>query len=266
MKTVATVLGVARSNLIERRDQKRPRRGPQTRAGDVELAAEIRRLVDQRPTYGYRRIAALLKRERRSAGLGPVNAKRVYRLMRKHGLLLARHTGRRRPREHDGQVATLRSNVRWCSDELEFTCWNGEVVRLAFALDCHDREAIAWVATTAGICGEMIRDMMVECVERRFGTFRAPHRVQWLSDNGSIFAAYKTIEIALALNLSPCFTPVESPESNGMAEAFVKTFKRDYVRVSPIPDARTVMESLPLWFEHYNSLHPHKALGYRSRR
>src|SRR3954452_4264530 len=66
---------------------------------------------------------------------------------------------------------------------------------------------------------------MVECVEKRFGAFRAPYRVQWLSDNGSIFAAHKTIEIALALNLEPCFTPVESPESNGTAEAFVKTFK-----------------------------------------
>jgi len=31
-------------------------------------------------------------------------------------------------------------------------------------------------------------------------------------------------------------TPVESPESNGMAEAFVKTFKRDYMRMDPIPD------------------------------
>ena len=28
----------------------------------------------------------------------------------------------------------------------------------------------------------------------------------------------------------------------------------------------TVLESLPLWFEHYNSLHPHKALGYHSPR
>ena len=120
---------------------------------------------------------------------------------------------------------------------LEFTCWNGEVVRIAFALDCHDREIIGWVATTAGISGEMIRDMMVHCVEQRFGAIRAPHPVQWLSDNGSIFAAHKTIEIALALNLEPCFTPVESPESNGMAEAFVKTFKRDYVRVNPIPNA-----------------------------
>ena len=206
MKTISQTLGVARSNVIERRDDHRTRRGPQERPGDVELAVAIRRFVDARPTYGYRRIAALLKRERRSGGLATVNAKRVYRLMKKHGLLLERHTGRRRPREHDGQVATIRSNCRWCSDALEFTCWNGEVVRVAFALDCHDREAISWIATTAGISGEMIRDMMVDCVEKRFGKIRAPHPVQWLSDNGSIFAAHKTIETALALNLVPCFT------------------------------------------------------------
>jgi putative transposase len=178
VKTVTATLGVARSNVVERRDSKRPRRGPQDRPGDVELAGAIRHFVDKRPTYGYRRIAALLKRERRSDGLAPVNAKRVYRLMKKHGLLLERHTGRRRPREHDGQVATIRSNCRWCSNTLEFACWNGEIVRVAFALDCHDREVISWVATTAGISGEMIRDMMVRCVEQRFGALRAPHPVQ----------------------------------------------------------------------------------------
>src|SRR6202007_2224362 len=80
VKTIATTLGVSRSNLIERRDQTRPHRGPQTRAGDIELAAEIRRLVDQRPTYGYLRIPAPLKRERRSAGLAPRNSKGVHML------------------------------------------------------------------------------------------------------------------------------------------------------------------------------------------
>jgi len=69
VKRVSTTLGVARSNVIERREGTRARRGPQERAGDVELASTIRRLVDARPTYGYRRIAALLKRERRSDGL-----------------------------------------------------------------------------------------------------------------------------------------------------------------------------------------------------
>ena len=67
----------------------------------------------------YRRIAALIKRERRSDGGTPVSAK-VYRLMKEHGLLLTRCTGRRRPREHDGRVVTLRSNIRWCSNSLEF--------------------------------------------------------------------------------------------------------------------------------------------------
>ena len=85
---------------------------------------------------------------------------------------------------------------------------------------------------------------MVQCVEQRFGDLRAPHRVQWLTDNGSIFAANRTLEIAAALNLEPCFTPVESPESNGMAKAFVKTFKRDYIRINPLPDALTALSRI----------------------
>ncbi|WP_145221055.1 integrase core domain-containing protein, partial [Sinorhizobium medicae] len=31
-------------------------------------------------------------------------------------------------------------------------------------------------------------------------------------------------------------------------------------------DAETVMAQLPFWFEHYNNLHPHSALGYQSPR
>jgi transposase InsO family protein len=85
MKAVSDTLGVARSNIAERVSNVRRPRGPQIRDGDLELAAEIRRLVDARPTYGYRRIAALLKRKRRSDGLPIVNAKRVYRLMKKYG-------------------------------------------------------------------------------------------------------------------------------------------------------------------------------------
>jgi hypothetical protein len=153
--------------MFERKDGARSRRGPQTRAGDVELATDIRRFVDARPTYGYRRIAALLKRERRSAGEAAVNSKRVYRLMKKHGLLLARHTGRRRPRRHDGQVATIRSNVRWCSDVLEFTCWNGEIVRVAFALDCHDREVIGWTVTTRSLGSSSGWRITTQCTRTR---------------------------------------------------------------------------------------------------
>jgi hypothetical protein len=50
------------------------------------------------------------------------------------------------------------------------------------------------------------------------------------------------------------FTPVRSPESNGIAEAFVKTFKRDYARLSILPDAETVIALLPAWFEETGEL------------
>ncbi|WP_162252027.1 MULTISPECIES: integrase core domain-containing protein [Mesorhizobium] len=48
-----------------------------------------------------------------------------------------------------------------------------------------------------------------------------------------------------------------------MAEAFVGHEARLHPHLT-LPDARTVMENLPLWIERYNTLHPHKALGYRS--
>jgi transposase InsO family protein len=144
------------------------------------------------------------------------------------------------------------SNQRWASDGLEIPCWNGEVVRIAFAIDTHDREIIAWVATFgSGISGEMIRDLMLDCVERRFDAIRAPQPIQWLADNGSAFTATETTDFAVALNLVPCFTPVRSPESNGVCEAFVKTLKRDYACVNPRPDAISVLQQLPDWFEDY---------------
>ena len=263
MKVITETLGVARSNISEQVKGMCARRGPQVREGDLELAVEIRRLVDERPTYGYRRITALLRRER-SGDEAMVNHKRIYRLMKKHGLLLAKHTGHRRQQAHDGKVVTLHSNTRWCSDAMEFTCWNNQIIRIAFAMDCHDREVIAWTATTAGISGEFIRDLMIACVERRFGAVRTPHPIQWLSDNGSVYAAAKTIELATALELVPCFTPVESPDSNGIAEAFVKTFKRDYVRVNAVPDAATALAAIKAWMTDYNEVHPHSRLGYRS--
>jgi putative transposase len=51
-----------------------------------------------------------------------------------------------------------------------------------------------------------------------------------------------------------------------MSEAFVRTIKRDYVRISPRPNAVSVMRQLPSWIAHYNEVHQHKALGFRSPR
>lgn len=97
--------------------------------------------------------------------------------MQQHGLQLAKHSGRRPGHTRDGKVRVMRSNLRWCSDRFEFTCWNGEIVRVAFVIDAHDREIIAWRGVAGGgISGSEVRDMMLECVEKRFATIRARSR------------------------------------------------------------------------------------------
>jgi hypothetical protein len=45
-----------------------------------------------------------------------------------------------------------------------------------------------------------------------------------------------------------------------MAEAFVKTFKRDYVYTNELSSAVKVLDQLPGWFKDYNENAPHSAL------
>lgn len=72
VKAIAETLCVARSNLVDQlRRSERRCRGPYRRAGDDELLAEIRAITDARPTYGYRRVTALLNRARRVFGVPP---------------------------------------------------------------------------------------------------------------------------------------------------------------------------------------------------
>jgi len=66
------------------------------------------------------------------------------------------------------------------------------------------------------------------------------------------------------LGLVPITTPAYSPESNGLAEAFVGTFKRDYLGAADLRDAETVLAQLGGWFDDYNTQAPHSALGMRS--
>lgn len=267
MKAVAETLGVARSNLIERRAGAAKPRGPYRKAGDADLMPLIRAIVDERPTYGYRRVWALLNRQLRILGKPTVNMKRVLRIMRTQKLTLEPHTARRPGRTHDGVVVAPRSNIRWCSDHLEIHARNRDVVRILFVIDACDREIIGWSAVAnAGVSGEMVRDLMVAAVERRFGDTKSPHPVEWLSDNGSAYIAKDTADVARALGLKMLFTPVRSPESNGMAESFVKTLKRDYARVSLLADAQTILAMLPDWIEDYCEVHPHSGLKFRSPR
>ncbi|MVX84170.1 IS3 family transposase [Escherichia coli] len=234
---------------------------------DTDVLLRIHHVIGELPTYGYRRVWALLRRQAELDGMPAINAKRVYRIMRQNALLLERKPAvPPSKRAHTGRVAVKESNQRWCSDGFEFRCDNGEKLRVTFALDCCDREALHWAVTTGGFNSETVQDVMLGAVERRFGNELPASPVEWLTDNGSCYRANETRQFARMLGLEPKSTAVRSPESNGIADSFVKTIKRDYISVMPKPDGLTAAKNLAEAFEHYNEWHPHSALGYRSPR
>lgn len=83
-------------------------------------------------------------------------------------------------------MAVSRSDLRWCSDGLEIRCDSGQTVTATFAKDCCDRGVMAWRAWEGkGLPVELVRKMLIEALERRFGTVEAvptDHAPEFLSD------------------------------------------------------------------------------------
>lgn len=104
-------------------------------------------------------------------------------------------------------------------------------------------------------------------MEARFGTVdERAITLEFLSDNGGAFRAHETHALAHALGIKPVHTPVNSPQSNSMAETFVNTFKRDYVGTMDLSSGATVLAQLPEAFRHFNEVHPnpHSATNRRA--
>jgi putative transposase len=269
------VLGVARSHIANLTTRSADWTDGRTArisdpAADLKLVDAAKAEIGDLLTYGYRRAGALVNRRRTAAGLAAFNHKRFYRVMKAHALLLPKAPKRVvSARVHDGEVAVKESNRRWCSDGFEIGCDTGEVVTGVFLKDCCDREIISWRAwSSRGLPGEPVRDMLIEGVESRFGEAKVAGDVEleFLSDNGGAYQAKDTHALVKDLDIKSVHAPVCSPQSNGMAQSFVNTFKRDYVSQIDRSSAAIVLRQMPAAFDHFNEVHPHSALGYRSPR
>ena len=225
-----------------------------------ELVAAIRQILTTRPaTYGYRRVHALLRRQGWRC-----TPRTVYRLLRRHGWLSSARRRLLRPgRRHEGQVAVPESNRRWASDITGLTTWDGQKRRLAVILDCADRSVLAW-RLGRRITAEDLAELVREALWQRFGAdLERARGLEFLSDNGPEYRATVFLALLARLGLVACHTPCRSPESNGLAEAFFGSLKRDYVYQSCLETVGDLEQRVPGWISDYNQVAPHSALGMR---
>lgn len=189
----------------------------------------------------------------------------VWRILRRNGWLASCRRKTTCPgRLHEGRVATQVPNARWASDITRVKSADGSQMRLAAIVDCCDRMVLAW-RLGSRITSEDLCEIIREATFRRFGEDREKARgIEFLSDNGPEFSSVRFQGFLELLGLIRCHTPIRSPESNGVMEAFFGTLKRDYIWQHDLPTPKEVSQALPGWIADYNEVAPHSALGMKS--
>lgn len=247
--------GIARS-AIYYRAQSGPVHRP--RADEPELRGAIRRVALRHPTFGSRRVWAVLRFEEERR----VSWKRVRRLLKVEGPQHERHFPRPRVPE-SGNLTAARPNERWYTDLTYIDTRDEGPVPLMSILDGCTREVIAHELFRDCGANDALAVVQRAVFERFPETGRAPGTLL-ISDGGPQFTAERFREGARQLGLAPRSTRKRRPEDNGMIESFQGHFKHDYLWIR---EPGTFVETR-VWVHEgmgdYNARRPHSSLGYLS--
>ncbi len=191
------LLKVPRSAMHEIKAQAKPHP-----VVDEQLAQRIEGLIKCHPTFGYRRLWALL---RFHEGL-EVNKKAVYRILKVKGWFVHQRSRTPRPRVRGSRSRCERSDQRWAVDVTHFPCGRDGMAHLAAVIDCCDREIVGFELALRGRAKEAERALEAACIHR-FGTLRPEGQVPVLrSDNGLIFQSRRFRAACKDYRLSQEFT------------------------------------------------------------
>ena len=257
LRRICRVLDLSRSALYL---PNAPKDGPATAVLDMDLAQRVHALIQEHPTFGYRRIWAMLRFGQNL----PVNRKKVYRLMQLRHWMVRQRSVTPKPRVAQPKSITEQSNTRWAMDVTHVYCGQDGWGHLAAVIDCFDRELIGFEFALHGRAKEAERALETACLSR-FGTLRPLGQTPVIrSDNGLIFTSRRFREACRFYRLEQEYITPYTPEQNGLIERFFRSLKEECVWQHNFTDFAQAKQIIGRWIGWYNQARPHQALGYHS--
>lgn len=255
IRLVCRLLNVPRSTVYYRAQ------GPD--ADEAMLKTALLDLAGEWPTYGYRRLTAMMRR------LGwRVNAKRVRRWMDELNINGAPPTRKRRTTNsnHDyprypnlvKDLEITRPDQVWVAD-ITYIRLRREFVYLAVLMDVFTRSIRGW-----HLGRDLDQGLTLAALERAL-VVAIPELHH--SDQGVQYAATAYVERLQNLGVRLSMAAIGEPRENGYAERLVRTIKEEEVDLSEYQDFADARRQIMRFIEDvYNLKRIHSSLAYLTPR
>lgn len=250
VRTLCRVLGVARSSIYYT---------PTPAVDEAMHKSALLDLAAEHPTYGYRRLTAMMKR------LGwKVNAKRVRRWMDELNLMGSPPARRTRTTDsrhdfprYDNLVKDLEiqhPEQVWVAD-ITYIRLHAEFVYLAVLMDVFTRTIRGW-----HLGRDLDQGLTLAALER--AVVAAVPEIHH-SDQGVQYAATAYVERLRQLGVTPSMAAVGEPRENGYAERLMRTIKEEQVDRAEYRDLADARRQIGEFIDAvYNVKRIHSSLGY----
>jgi len=221
---------------------------------DVRLTTKILELVRQRPRFGYRRIAVLLRR----AG-EVINNKRMYRLWKAAGLKVPRKrrkkraTGDKRNACHVVPAESI--NDVWSWDFVQTSTLDGRTIRFLNIVDEYTRVCLS-IKAGRSITSEDAIDTLAEL----FSMHGVPKRLR--CDNGPEFISTAIKKWLATIGVEILYVEPGSPWQNGLCESFNSKFRDEYLNQLDLLSESDARLKARACRDDFNNHRPHSSLGY----
>ena len=224
---------------------------------DAVLVECIRALIRRHPTFGDRKLGALLRYGERLV----VKLKAVCRILRAKRWLVPHRSVTPRPRVQGRRSIASVSDSRWAIDLTYIYCGVDGWGHLAAIIDCHDREIVGWEFNLRGRAREAQR-ALEQARLHRLGTLRPEGPTPTSrSGNGLIFTARRFRAACRDYRLSQEFITPCTPERNGTIERFFRSLKEECVWQHDFAGLVWACAAIRQWLRRYNERRPHQALA-----